>query len=712
MTAHLRRHREREKQEAAEQRDNLVDSLVGPSPSGRKQRRAAVKAGSKVAEAIGILKANEDGTVGDTDDDPLEGEDAADEMYSATKDFNLKEHYSKKKGKAICKFCRATFANRKDIESHIITEHDQELQEEEDDDDEGVDEDEDFDEGDAGSDEEGQWRIGRRRSAFSGRGPSQPFLDPTTSAIKQENDYREANYEKNAFQEFHTRFDDWRKLDEEEALPYLPTNSHSCSYRSRSCSSSTSQESRVLERFSSHIDNSHTVSFFAGGPVWAASWCPMSEDGDAAYVAVSAHADQDEARLKESQVGKGLLQIWRLDKKSLQMKMVLGVAHSFGKMRSLAWAPSGNQHARELHLDRLGLVACSCSDGTVRLFSIPRPEAILGETLESGIFHAKPVLSLRLNREECPTSACLRVAWFRGARHRVVAGGFADGLVALWDLEHPKGGVQRVDADLYPFARVLAHNSSVTGLALSDHAATDDPSFPHTLATGSSDRTISIWNLENADASSATPSRSIKRGLVSDLAWMHHYPGHVAAAFDDVYLQGHSQTLVFDLARDQTTPMGAQNSVVWSLSLNPWVNVLMTVTSAGELTAFLAQALDKSLDDKYATRRRVYIYRTETATSEENSGEKTLCFVDVPVHDLKSVPEEEQRLSRAAVSMAQEDLSRGGLASINRVDQNIDLHSLGWTLTGGQAGVCRVINVSHLQSQAVKKEIKSLNTCL
>ena len=64
--------------------------------------------------------------------------------------------------------------------------------------------------------------------------------------------------------------------------------------------------------------------------------------------------------------------------------LAMGLAHNFGSMWDLKWCPSGcwedpssgqgSTQSSELRGDpRLGLLAMACSDGTVRVMSIPHP---------------------------------------------------------------------------------------------------------------------------------------------------------------------------------------------------------------------------------------------------------------------------------------------------------------------------------------------------
>lgn len=75
-----------------------------------------------------------------------------------------------------------------------------------------------------------------------------------------------------------------------------------------------------------------------------------------------------------------LIQIWNCGKlrnlvpAETAPKLVIGIAHGYGRIWSLVWCPSGCYE-----YERLGLLAAACSDGTVRLFSVPNATTLSQE---------------------------------------------------------------------------------------------------------------------------------------------------------------------------------------------------------------------------------------------------------------------------------------------------------------------------------------------
>ena len=123
-----------------------------------------------------------------------------------------------------------------------------------------------------------------------------------------------------------------------------------------------------------------TPMFYCGGSIQSAAWCPMPAISDGMilerdqYLALSVF--HEEHRLRSASIATFesdyLIQIWNCGKlrngdPSQEIpELELCIAHSYGRVWSLIWCPSGCYDSQ-----RLGLLAAACSDGTVRLFSIP-----------------------------------------------------------------------------------------------------------------------------------------------------------------------------------------------------------------------------------------------------------------------------------------------------------------------------------------------------
>ena len=87
----------------------------------------------------------------------------------------------------------------------------------------------------------------------------------------------------------------------------------------------------------------------------------------------------------------------------------------------------------------------------------------------------------------------MKIDWFRGKGHRIIAGAFSDGTISLWDLKTKSPLLKSADV-LYPLKSFHAHApQSRPILTLSQ----DSNEWPKYLVTGSMDRKIIVWNLEH-----------------------------------------------------------------------------------------------------------------------------------------------------------------------------------------------------------------------
>ena len=739
------------------QEEDLVDSMEVDTltPSGRTRRRAAAKASAKVMEAISYLKKKQSGGEEDGDSEAdIDGgkSDDDEEEFSAGKELDLKGKYSvvgKGKNQTFrCNFCSEESKKVKDIESHLVTTHSEEVQPDGDGDDEDGEfndeligeEEEDDDESTFGEEDAKYFENSpnRSRGGFGSRKSERPKpLEPAVDFLKLEYKFRQRNYEKNSFNDFHTTSGDWTILSEESASEYFPSLGQSLPFSTALNTAHKAFNPTPLPRFHGRSEGG-TLSLFTGGPICTADWLhvPSKRADRINVLALTTDQSMDENHLisESPKVDKGLIQIWKCDSDFKEVKLSLAIAHNFGKVWCLKWCPSGNlsdSGSEDDLLPRLGLLAAACSDGCVRIFSIRTPESFSNAKSDSPIFcRVKPVRTLKLEMESETDSRCLKISWFRGANHRVIAGSYSSGELACWDILTPDTSLLRDGSHILPYQCITAHESSVTGLEFGIRGSPVNPDFPAEVATGSSDRTCSIWNLENPDR----PLQRIRRGFVSDLSWLPHHHGHVALSFDDVFLQSHTHSLIFDFSSDkvQTHPVIAQNSAIFSQSYNPWLNVLLVTTAAGELIVFVAPPIDKALEyDKETKKRRTYVYRTEAHINKEHkeveegersldntSPEADLCyssvnetafrFVDMPT-EVTDAPLDEIKRSWIPELMDMEDLTKYPIVALNQVCHNTNLHALGWIFSGGQAGIGRIQNVRSLRTPAINKAIKAIH---
>lgn len=352
---------------------------------------------------------------------------------------------------------------------------------------------------------------------------------------------------------YHSTAKDWTKLEESSAKSYLPKASRSVRFQQKLCQQGKEVTGDVasLGLFESVVNDasSSAATFFAGGPIWASSWCPMDGSKGDHVVALFADADFEADPIicptekSFSRTAASLIQFWTLQGSSSGISrpvFSMGLASDHGRVRSLQWCPSGGTAQQsDSCLSRLGLLAAGFEDGIVRIFPVPELSSLpeYDSTDHSLNIYKCDGSFVTLRRPDrgrdddyADVHPCVKVVWFRGHRHRVVAASYADGNVALWDLETTSGLLRDDETNsIYPYKFFRTHlRNNLTYLDFS--AESDADGFPVHLVTGSTDRMLATWDLTSPDD---VPVREFRRFYVTDVAWMSHYPGNTSSSYDD-----------------------------------------------------------------------------------------------------------------------------------------------------------------------------------
>ncbi|XP_040359004.2 uncharacterized protein LOC8038189 isoform X2 [Ixodes scapularis] len=335
---------------------------------------------------------------------------------------------------------------------------------------------------------------------------------------------------------------DWVLLEEKEAEVYLPRQRESPRLRWQTLwrtarPPETSPAWRRLGLFKAvpPEEGRCHATFFAGGAIWAGDWCPTpprSQDGTPTpvpqWVALACCPDPEvEHPLSDIGSEVGLLQVWGLGplqghSPDCSPRLGLALAHDFGFVADLRWCPSGCWEAEDKPsnenpgLRRLGLVALACGDGAVRILSVPVPED-LPRPPEGGrplyrVGGCSAVLRLGPGLlGHCPAT---RVAWDPHNKHRLLAAGYGDGRVALFDLvaKGPLLGNHPGE----PLWVLQAHVAAVMGLAFNG-----GPLCPH-LSTASLDQEAKVWPLERPGV---VPTAIYRKGPMRSLDVSPHWNG-------------------------------------------------------------------------------------------------------------------------------------------------------------------------------------------
>ncbi|XP_041815137.1 general transcription factor 3C polypeptide 2 [Chelmon rostratus] len=462
-----------------------------------------------------------------------------------------------------------------------------------------------------------------------------------TEATKK---FREEHYSSWVFPEWVPSTSDWQPVPQSDVEKYLPQELQSAAFRvSREGLSKEETPLQRLSRFAAvpaHQDRWDML-LFAGGPVWAMEWCPTPDGAPASqYIALACHGGMDDQHyVNKTYAGPGLVQLWdvgRLEYNSRpesQPALVCGLAQDKGFIWSLKWCPAGGWEPpscgrKPPFLPRLGLLAVATSTSVVTIYSLPHPDALHSNKMQANsgkpskqlpIYQAKGVLTLKLGSFKAPrlerSGQVLSMDWLPGKPHNIMAIGFYDGVVGLWDLS-TKSALLRVrepdkSLSLLPYRCLLAHDHAVRALAFC-------PASRHLLVTAGEDRYVKTWDLRRL----YDPVNVFKRNLTNEIYWPLNAPGVLLAQENAYAATGSHGVHYFD---HTVAPFFAipRTGTVWSISYTDWLNSVVTSDSLGEvILALLPQICFSPQYVKRTLERRFPIYLTSLVpydtTKEEN----------------------------------------------------------------------------------------------
>ena len=303
-----------------------------------------------------------------------------------------------------------------------------------------------------------------RPKQLAGNGSIESLLDKKMK-IKELN-YQRSSYFKNSFKDIQII----EEMEEVDSIENFLPNNKSVMFEFNN------GHNLKFAPFETIQQDVNRWSFNAGGPIQSSAWCPQTL-GNRDVLALIAGIDFDFDPPKKS-----FIQFWTFNSGSLEFAGGLALDY---KINCMKWCPSLNNEEEVTDepkfQDRLGLLAVACSDGCVRILAISKK---MFESSEPKIFMAK--YSFTLKRSSNTSIACLKIDWFKGPGHRLIAGSFTDGTVALWDLITKSPLLKAADG-LFPLKSFHAHEpGSRPTLVLSQ----DLQSWPMYLVTGGFDRKL------------------------------------------------------------------------------------------------------------------------------------------------------------------------------------------------------------------------------
>lgn len=542
-------------------------------------------------------------------------------------------------------------------------------------------------------------------------GLSSSIMKTVWEATKTTKKFREEHYSSWVFPEWVPSSSDWHLVPPSDLEKYLPRTLQSAAFKvSRVGLSKEETPLQRLGRFesvSAHPDRWDML-LFAGGPVWAMEWCP-TPDGAAAsqYVALACHRAMDEQHyVNKTYTGPGLVQLWDVGKLEYNCRpdsqpvLAYGLVQEKGFIWNLKWCPAGgweppNCDRQAPLLPRLGLLAVGSSSGVVTIYSLPHPEALRSnkepansekDSQQLPIYKAEAVLTLKLGSVKAPrherSGQVLTMDWLPEKPHNIMAIGFYDGVVGLWDLS-TKSALLRVrepdeSLSLLPYRCFVAHDHAVRALAFC-------PASRYLLVTAGEDRYVKTWDLRRL----YDPITALKRYLTNEIYWPLNACGlllaqenaYTAKGSHGVHYFDHNMRTLFTVPRTGT---------LWSICYTDWLNSVVTSDSLGELILALLPQI--SYSPQYIKRtldRRFPVYLTSLVPYDTSEEENQVTA---------GVEEEDEEQEEDATEELEGGETEGPDAASERGNENTNENGIG--------GRSRKENSPRLRFQKYKESVK------
>ncbi|XP_052891514.1 uncharacterized protein LOC128299551 [Anopheles moucheti] len=397
---------------------------------------------------------------------------------------------------------------------------------------------------------------------------------------------------------------------------YLPKATHSMRYVQ--CNSKEYEPSYEPEMFANRWQQKNTFDgealgcesmFYCGGPVVSLDWLPLPDDCENdcdQYLAVACKHSYDEyyngEELAVPRSSKCLVQIWNVGpiqnlgstKVTLRCpRLAFAIACDYGPIWQVAFCPSGcyNDPAQGDVMDRLGLLAVAGSDGDVHLYALSRSMVGAETSTTPRILHLRPVLLLSLTMAAAPQDqpaadftgrSVVRIAWTREKGHNVLAAGYSNGVVAVWNLAATSPllcGKKHGIRTLLPVHKIL-HSSSGCITAMDLHYSTGS----RYLVVCNADRRMKVYDLRSSLYQPQESLSMVMRSRVSSIRWLLHFPVLVIAYDDALYIDrcaySTHQPRDIGLRMFSIFTVGTEMT---DLGTNDWCSMNAVATSGGDL---------------------------------------------------------------------------------------------------------------------------------
>ncbi|XDV41432.1 hypothetical protein PO909_010309 [Leuciscus waleckii] len=583
------------------------------------------------------------------------------------------------------------------------------------------------------------------RQCLLPNGLANNVMEPVWNCFSRTKSFRDENFSPWVFPEWIPSAKDWHFLSSSEAEKYLPQEKESASFTFTREKIKGQIKLQTMKRFESlpHHSERWDALFFVGGPVRSMEWCPCP-DGAAKrqYAAIYCHKGMDDQhKINNLYSGPVLLQLWDIgdlqckSRPSTAPHLAYALAIDDGCIWNIKWCPAGAPQ-----MPRLGLLAAAFSNGTIGVYSLPHPEALAahhqskGETSRAPLIcRVKKVLSLKMGSNQADhkgqSGLCFAMDWLHVKPHNLLAAGFYDGLVGLWDLASKSTLLKVKSPDgvvsLFPYHCFHAHDENIRTLSWCKASS-------NLLVTVGDDRMAKMWDVRKT----YVPLLAVKRCLSPEVYWPLFWSGILMAQECCFATFGQHGVHYFDSGYLGIKPyfVCPRKATIWSLSMSDWMNTFAVSDNGGDCLFSLLPEMD--MDPNTIRRRRYSVYRTDMVQFEpgERPGDEEQ---EEDMENATNNPGKEPLTYKGAVRkyyLHFHDLDLGNFAKcenrpmmkhlhqnevkgVAKVDQmplsalykvrfNPNMDSYNWVLSGGQSGLVRVNCARGLSCSVMLKQLR------